>query len=75
VRRTAATPPQLITSAGRGPYKVPIGCVSELTSFGCQAWDPRIALSGDDVVCAWTEGAQSVSRVQTAVARLPVTAR
>ena len=34
---------------------------------------PRIALSGDDIVFAWTEEAQSGSRVQTA--RLPATAR
>jgi hypothetical protein len=31
---------------------------------------PRIAASGDDAVFAWTENAQSGSRVQTAVARL-----
>ena len=31
---------------------------------------PRIAVSGEDVVFAWTENAQSGSRVQTAAARL-----
>jgi hypothetical protein len=36
---------------------------------------PRIALSGDDIVFAWTDEAQRGSRVQTAVARLPATAR
>jgi hypothetical protein len=36
---------------------------------------PRIAVSGDDIVFAWTENAESGSRVQTAIARLPGTAR
>ena len=36
---------------------------------------PRIGLSGDELVFAWTENAQGTSRVQTAVARLPAHAR
>lgn len=36
---------------------------------------PRIALAGDYVVFAWSENVPSGSRVQTAAARLPTTAR
>ena len=36
---------------------------------------PRIGLSGDELVFGWTENVQSASRVQTAVARLPMKSR
>jgi hypothetical protein len=36
---------------------------------------PRIESSGAELVLAWTESVQGVSRVQTAVIRLPVKAR
>jgi hypothetical protein len=52
----------------------PSATVSSLAGTRASGY-PRIGLSGDELVFAWTENAQGASRVQTAVARLPAHAR
>jgi hypothetical protein len=52
----------------------PSATVSSLAGTRASGY-PRIGLSGDELVLAWTENAQGTSRVQTAVARLPAHAR
>ena len=48
----------------------PSATVSSLAGTRASGY-PRLGLSGDELVFAWTENAQGASQVQTAVARVP----
>jgi hypothetical protein len=58
----------------RSGARSPSVTVSSLAGSRASGY-PRMELSSDEVVFAWTENAQGTSRVQTAVARLPAKGR